>query len=340
MTFISSEMAEGRRLSDRQIDQWRESGYTLVQGLIDRQQQLDVLALADQTFPKPSTEAAAKITDFGSNGAWVFPSAHRIFNEITLCPHLLRAVASLLGVEVEQLRLTQSDLWPKYGRTEKVSSQDNMDQRIHVDYPNHSLVHPPEWSRPEAVELMLYYSDASDCGGETAVVPRAGPDDDAYRWPIVDSPGIGALTFTNDRVSAEAALQAGQPEMFKFRTQLYNREVYVDFRQGDILFYRHDTWHRGTPLRPGTRRLAQNMTFRVADAEWISTLHPGWAWSAYRPSQYLEKWIATCSVLQRTVMGFPAPGNAYWTEKTVAAVTARYGPLGFDPTPYLKDRSE
>ena len=113
-----------------------------------------------------------------------------------------------------------------------------------------------------------------------------------------------------------------------------DREAYVDFRQGDILLYRHDTWHRGTPLKPGTRRLAQNMTFRVADAEWVSTLHPGWSWSAYRPSQFLEKWIATCSVLQRTVMGFPAPGNAYWTEATLAAVAARYGPLGFDPTPY------
>lgn len=334
MALISAELAESGRLSERQVTQWRESGYTLVQGLIDPHDLQELLALADETFPKPGTEAAASITDFGSNGAWVFPSGHRIFNEITLNPQLLQAIASLLDVDVERLRLTQSDLWPKYGRVEKVSSQDNMDQRIHVDYPNHSLVHPPEWNHPEAVELIVYYSDARDCGGETAVVPRTGRDDVAYRWPIIDSPGIGALPFINDRASAEAALKGSHPEMFNFRAQLYDREAYVDFRQGDILLYRHDTWHRGTPLKPGTRRLAQNMTFRVADAEWVSTLHPGWSWSAYRPSQFLEKWIATCSVLQRTVMGFPAPGNAYWTEATLAAVVARYGSLGFDPTPY------
>ena len=101
--------------------------------------------------------------------------------------------------------------------------------------------------------------------------------------------------------------------------------------------YRHDTWHRGTPLKQGARRLAHNMTFRVAAAEWVSTLHPGWAWSAYRESQFLERWIGRASVLQRCVMGFPAPGNAYWNPETLAAVTARYGVFGFDPAPYALD---
>jgi hypothetical protein len=34
------------------------------------------------------------------------------------------------------------------------------------------------------------------------------------------------------------------------------------------------------------------------------------------------------------VLGFPAPGDPYWTRETLAAVAARFGPLGMDLTPY------
>ena len=335
---IRSEPVAASRLSQAQIGQWREQGYTLVTGLIAPALQQQLLDLADATFPAADSAAADKVTDFGSNGALVFPSPHTIFNEITLDPVLLQAVADLLDTEISQLRITQSDLWPKYGRRERQSEQDNRDQRMHVDYPNHSLVHPPRWETPEAVELILYYSDSADCGGETAVVPRTGSQDPAYRWPIIDAPGIGDLRFINDRAAAEIYLSETAPEVAEFRARLYEREARVAYRPGDVLLYRHDTWHRGTPLKQGARRLAHNMTFRVASAEWVSTLHPGWAWSAYRESQFLEKLIGAASVQQRCVMGFPAPGNPYWNAETLAAVTARFGIFGFDPAPYALSR--
>ena len=97
---------------------------------------------------------------------------------------------------------------------------------------------------------------------------------------------------------------------------------------------RHDTWHRGTPLTPGTRRFAQNITYRLARAEWISTLHIGWAWSAFSPDHCLEKLLARCSLDQRAVLGFPPPESEYWCEETLAAVEARYGAFGMDVTPY------
>ena len=84
----------------------------------------------------------------------------------------------------------------------------------------------------------------------------------------------------------------------------------------------------------GTLRLVQNITYRRAEAEWISTLHVGWAWLAYRKNKFLEKLIAECSLDQRAVLGFPQPGSDYWCEQTVAAVEARYGVFGMDMTPY------
>ena len=37
----------------------------------------------------------------------------------------------------------------------------NRDQRMHMDYPNHYLTHPPPWNQPEAVAAILYFDDVA-----------------------------------------------------------------------------------------------------------------------------------------------------------------------------------
>ena len=326
-------------LSEAQVASWRERGFALVDGVFEREQIAALRADAEAAFPAPDSVEADATTGFGSRGGFVFPSTPA-FNAVTIHPPLLRAVAQLLGLPVTELRLTQSDLWPKYGRSENLHGKfDSRDQRIHVDYPNHTLVHPAPWSRPEAVELILYLSEFEECGGPTAVVPREGPDDPAYPWPIVATPGVGGLSYVNDRDSAEAYIAAERPEFSALREQLYARERYVAYRPGTVLLYRHDTWHRGTPLVPGTLRLAHNMTFRRADAEWISTLHTGWAWAMYDRDHGMEKLIAEATLEQRAVLGFPQPGSHYWCAETIEAVEARFGPFGMDLSPYRETLS-
>jgi hypothetical protein len=322
-------------LTDVQVASWRERGFALVDGVLPRSLLERAHADALDLFPAAGSPTSESLAEFGSGGRLQFPATRASVNEITLHPRLLGAIAQLLDVSERELRLTQSDLWPKYGRSTRSSERDNDDQRIHVDYPNHSLLHPPPWTSPEAVEILLYLSDVDECGGATALVPRAGDSDPAYRFPIVDTPGVGALEWLNDRESAEAYLHKHAPEVARFRAeQLYPREVHARYRFGTMLLYRHDTWHRGTPLRPGTMRLAQNLTFRKAGSEWVSVLHPGWAWSMYRPGQPIERLIALSSIDQRCVLGIPAPGHPYWTAETLAGVSARYGPLGMDTKPY------
>lgn len=327
-------------LTPEQVTSWQESGYVLVDGVFPAALLDDLQQTALASFPAPGTQAAAAVADFGSNGGFVFPSTSDAFNAVTLHPRLLMAIAQLLAVPVCELRLTQSDLWAKYGHRRDRSktpgrlAYDNQDQRIHVDYPNHMLAHPAPWDRPEAVEAILYLSDFPDCGGPTAVVPRRGSDDPCYPWPIVDTPGVGELQYINDRESAEAYLHEVRPGVDDFRKALYEREHYAAYRKGTLLLYRHDTWHRGTPLVPGALRLAQNLTFRRADCEWISTLHIGWAWGLYERNQTLARLIAAASLDQRAVLGFPQPGAHYWCEQTIAAVEARYGAFGIDMAPY------
>ena len=156
---------------------------------------------------------------------------------------------------------------------------------------------------------------------------------------MVNTPGVSDIPWINDRCRAEAWFQKHHPEIAEFRTRLYEREVYAQYRQGSVLLYRHDTWHRGTPLHPGSIRLAHNLTFRKAEASWISTLHPGWAWAMYKPDQRMERLIAEVSPEQRSVLGFPAPGDPYWDSDKIDAVEARYGALGFDAVPYRQQLS-
>jgi hypothetical protein len=321
-------------LTAAQIESWRRGGFAFVSGLFEATLVGELRADALRAFPPPGSPEAARITDFGSGGRMTFPSPSRAFNAITLHPRLLAAIGSLLRVPTTELRLTQSDLWPKYGQTRPRGALDNDEQRIHVDYPNHTLAHPSPWDRPEAVELILYLDDVADCGGATALVARRGPDDPAYRWPIVDTPGVADLDYVNDRTHAETYFAAQHPELAEWRASLYEREQRVGYRPGDVLLYRHDLWHRGTALRSGALRLAHNITYRMAAAEWISVLHVGWAWSAYAKSKFLERLIAQASLEQRAVLGFPQPGSGYWSDATIAAVGARYGVFGMDMGPY------
>ena len=125
--------------------------------------------------------------------------------------------------------------------------------------------------------------------------------------------------------------------MAQWRASLYEREVHTFFKPGDVLFYRHDTWHRGTPLHEKSFRLVQNITYRRAECEWISTLHIGWAWSAYRQNKFLERLIARASLAQRAVLGFPQPGSTYWCAATLEAVEALQAVLR-DPRTKTADR--
>ena len=343
---IQAEPAAGGVLTSRQISCWRNEGYTFVSGLIAGDLIAQLTQAALKQFPAPGSREADQIRDFGSHEALTFPSRASGFNEVTLSENLIRAVADLLGTSPDQLRLSQSDLWPKYGRSESSDKYDNQDQRIHVDYPNHNLAHPTPWDRPEAVELILYLSDWQETAGSTAIVPRTtnerGVDggvtrDLTRRWPIVDSPGIADLDYVNDRAAAEAYFAKERHNLAGHRMEMYERELLTAFQPGDILFYRHDSWHRGTPTKPDQLRLAQNVTYRMAHAEWINTLHVGWSWQAYSKDKFLERLIATSSLLQRAVLGFPQPGSPYWCKETYDGVAARYQVFGMDMSPYRFD---
>lgn len=125
-------------------------------------------------------------------------------------------------------------------------------------------------------------------------------------------------------------MEEHHPKFHKLRQELYNREYRVKFRPGTVLVYRHDVWHRGTPVAHDQLRIVVNLAYKRADAEWVTTWNPGWAMYFGK----VEKMLSVATPLQRGILGFPMPGHRYWNPVTIKATEARFGPYGFDSTPY------
>lgn len=300
-----------------------EKGYIVVPRL------LDVTAAQKEIcshFPASETDNKQ---DFGSDGRATFPSTPAL-NQITVHPIMLLIARHLLGTH--NIRLVQSVAWAKYG-VPTTNAQSNRDQRMHMDYGNHYWTHPPrDWYQPDAIAAIVYYSDTRKTGGDTAVVPRTGPNDTVYQWPFSHMPGIGGNEFANDRQAAEQIM--AHTESNEIRQECYARELQRSVEPGSVLFYRLDTWHRGTPVRDGQVRHVHNLVWKKADADAISQWNPGFTQKMYNGD--FERFISTLEPDQLSTLGFPAADDDTWKDENVCkAVQMRYGWAGFNLDKYL-----
>ena len=79
--------------------------------------------------------------------------------------------------------------------------------------------------------------------------------------------------------SSRRHFEATDPEIAAFRRKLYAREEAVRFQPGTCALYTLGTWHRGTPVCRGQRRMVHTVVFRRAEAEWVrsgSRVGPEW----------------------------------------------------------------
>ncbi len=340
MGSINPEFLQTNKLNECQIRQWRENGYLLVDNLIEKDVLNNAILKLNEIFPEiNNTDVINEISetqDFGSNGKLEFPCKYKEVNEITISNNIINCCEQLLG---EEIRLLQSDAWSKYGGAKNNNksfclTNSNRDQRIHVDYGNNTLVHPSGWNTPDAVALIVYFDDSDITGGGTSIVPKNENTEEFYEFPIVNNPGLCGIPWINDKESAEKMIKEKYPEIYSFRQRLYENEKNIKFKPGTVLFYRHDIWHRGTPVNFGKVRRVINLAYRRESCDWLTNWNPGWAKNMYNTDFYVEKLISNCNVKQRNILGFPKPGHRYWNEMTLEAVKKRYESYGFDITPY------
>ena len=119
-------------LTKEQVESWREKGFALVDGLISKELCDEVHKEAFIKLHKTSDSC-----DFGSDGMMEFPCGLDACDQVTLHPNILRAAAQLLGIQVKDLRLTQSDIWMKIGKEGQTDNPlDNNNQRVHCGSKN------------------------------------------------------------------------------------------------------------------------------------------------------------------------------------------------------------
>tara|TARA_A100001015_G_scaffold71144_1_gene78820 strand:+ start:6955 stop:7878 length:924 start_codon:yes stop_codon:yes gene_type:complete len=302
------------------MDLWKKEGYCLLSNIIDS----NTLNKSTSFLKTIYNAKSSADKDFGSEGKLEFPTG-KIIDKITLNESIIDIVENLLD---DKVLLTQADTWSKYG-TNDFSEKSNNNQRMHMDYGNNSFLHPSSWDNPEAVAAIIYFTDTYKTGGGTRVVPNTYNTKYLYQPPYTTMPGIQHYKFFNDKQHAETHMQNHGLQVLKFREELYKHEIELFPTIGDILFYRLDLWHRGTPVYIDQHRITMNLVWKKKSATWINQWNPGWSKKMYY--SWLEKEFIQMTPKQRSILGVPYIGDKYWTKTTLSHLKARYPNININP---------
>lgn len=295
--------------------QWRENGYFMYHDFFPE----DFL---NQILEEIKNLSTKNNYDFGSiNGCLEFPIESKVLNLVTLYPKLIKCCQELLNTS--NIRLIQSDIWSKHNDGNQPLDS-NQDQRIHMDYPNNYLTHPDIWENPESVAIIIYYSDSQKCEGFTKLVPKNIQTEHLYQYPYKNIIGLKKNErWANDKNIVEDYYLKNNKEIYQFRKELYNFEISPVFRPGSVLFYRHDLWHRGSPIKFGENRIVHNIGFKKAHCDWITTWNHGWARTLCSSSN-MENLLGSLDNEQRKCLGFPDKLE-YYNDHMKEILNYRYG---------------
>jgi hypothetical protein len=184
----------------------------------------------------------------------------------------------------------------KYG-----GGADSDEQLLHADFGNHTLVVPRHEPGYQQLEMFVYLSDVTPEKGATRMVPL----------PMTKNIPVERTYLSPDEYP-----------------DLYAAEVPASGPAGSILAYRPDVYHRGVRMTvPGTARFMLHVSYKPAGAAWLNSFglpNAGEDMAWYR-------FVGRATPRQLTALGFPAPGDPYWTATTLAGTAARYPMLDMSP---------
>jgi hypothetical protein len=320
-----SQPAETGVLSESQIRRFMHDGFVVVTGL-----------WPTDTIDQATTEARElhPADQTGQQNLSAMPWTQRrehapdaILNHMTIHPRALAAVAQLMDTALLDIRLSQSHVIAKFGTPMHPDDPEDErimgDQDIHVDYGNNTLMVPAHTATPDAVACLCYYSDVDESGGATHFARALPGELTTYKSDQFNPPNF-VLGTKNGSASSDTG-----PRSAENIKRCYDEERPVHYKPGTCILYRLDAWHRGTPVALGKVRHTHHHVWRHKSAEWIN-----WQSLAPRMAAMPTRFLSELSVVQRTVLGFAAPGNSYWTAETIDSVSQRYP--GMDMTPYIQ----
>ena len=292
------------RITEDHADQLRRHGFVVVRGFLTPQEVAAARANLLQYVPT-AEELAATPQRYGAifeepeTLQQEFPFAGDALNDVSTHPELIAFVERLLATR--DVVLTQAATWAKYAGT-----GGDYEQALHLDYQGNTLVAPRDDGSYRQVNMILYYSDVTDELGPTHVVSQEHTRDYPL-WPT------------------------HRPR--KKNADLYRHEQPIIANAGDLLIFSMRTWHRASDITADFgARFSHHFIWRAA-AHAFQGFH---LWSKMGENPELHRFVETTTPRQREVLGFPKPGDPYWTEETIEAVKLRYP--GMDVGPYAGGR--
>src|SRR5215472_943371 len=295
------------RVPDRCVTDLRERGYLVFEGFLAGDELAEAQDALWLHYPRPEEyfadpAAHAWLATSQWDGLIRGPWRSWTLNRLAFHPDLLGLAERFLGSD--DLRLYEAELWAKYAEAI------DYDQNHHRDFGNHSLVVPKRSDPPTQMTAWILLSDVTEEDGPTKIVPLPIGGGVPY-WPsTIDA---AAPDFVKDYLPSGAFAED---------------EISVTGPAGTLLCFRPDILHRGSRLigqRSARFSLLTNYdlwgprwTGRVAWAE--RSLEPNW-------SEIIER----ATPRERSLFGFPAPGDRYWDDQTLADTQARYPRADLNP---------
>ena len=290
------------RITPEHIAHYERHGYAIVESFCTDAELDGALADFDETIPgwvdlvrDPTAKKPATWDQPfpGQRGMPHFPYKGDTLNDLTFHPELRRFATD--RADGADMFCEQSHLSYKikgYGG--------DRDQAMHLDYGNHTIAYPPNVPRYWQTAFLYYFTDVTAELAPTAVCS----------WEHYPERILWPAHYTREQ-----------------RPALYDNEVEVTVPAGSLLIYSMRTFHRGTAFKGMGGRLGMFVTYAPLEARWMGIV----GWSQEAPRKEFRTWMERVSVAERTSLGFPEPGNDYWTEETLDGVGARYPNMDIAP---------
>ena len=288
-------------INDKQLQHYRDHGYVIIENFLTPTELSKARDEVEDFIPgwldytaNPRLPKPLNWDETArSRRQMRFPFKGEQLNAVTLHPEMRRLASLMVGHD--DLFCEQSDLTYKCK-----GHYADQDQPMHLDYVNHTLVYPPKDPSYWQTAFLVYYTDVDLHQAPTAVCSWQHYHDEIL-WPAA---------YTKED-----------------RPGLYDAEVKVTVPAGSLLAYSMRTFHRGTRFLEEAARVGHFITYAPSAYRWLGIL--GWPEQGVYKS--FSEWMSKATPAERELIGFPQPGDPYWTSETLAGVAARYPEMDLGP---------
>jgi ectoine hydroxylase-related dioxygenase (phytanoyl-CoA dioxygenase family) len=290
---------------------WRADGFVILPGFLPADELKPAVSEIGLLFP--SAEGFHDGTDprrrrfLGDEFAGIdtFPFAGTEVSLLAVNHRLLDLAETLL--DGSDIHLYAAEAWAKY------TGACDYDQDLHRDYLNHTILVPSTTPGCQQVEMFVFLNDVPEELGPPHLVPRSH---------TADLPAV-----------PNWYLRSGQHSDWRFNDDsgspgLYTAEVTGAGPAGTVIAFEPGTFHRGTQLTaPRGVRYSMHLGFRPTSLQWAQRV----AWAAHSFTDEWVQFVNRATARQLQALGFPPPGDSYWTTETLAGMELRYPNLDLSP---------